>query len=638
MSITQNPTIDPTERDIFVYYLTGGSAVFGCVGDPEGLITANRNSLAISNNGNVYTKTTDGVSTGWQVVGGGGGTGTVTSVGLTVPGVIFTSPVSGSPVTTSGTLALTLATQGANRVFAGPSSGPDATPTFRALTSADLALAAAPPAGGIQFNDGANAFTAETDFLFDAASGTLQIGVVGTRSGRIQLRSLVSGSTTLTVDTPSSAHVIAFPNALPSTNDLLRAAAVSGSNVTWGYVAPSALGFPTINATDGVIPYRSSSSAFSDSPIVRNGANDISIGNIGSFAGLQIVGAAAGSGLGMNALSSGASEDIRFTAKGTGKVVATRNGGIGLGLLVSGTYIGLGRNSSIGGLNINGSGTDSDTAPQLNLSGTLLKFDTAIQAVWSNTNVTQAAVVGIGKLASGVLRVSDGSTGAGKLAVGSSTASTANQFLVDSQGTTVIAGFFSMPGSSTVATIKAETSSVQSFAFFPSGKLQGGCNIPTSNQQFSALGNLKSDVSEVGNVGTGTDNLLSFGYSAKSIANNGDSLTFIFTVVFANNANNKQVEATFGGVSVFLISDTYGAAGQSQAEVIVRIRRTSSTTAKCTATLISSDTLLRADCQYNEITTDFAAGQTFQITGTATATDDIICKQLESNVVIAQTS
>lgn len=66
------------------------------------------------------------------------GTGTVTSVGLSVPGVIFTSPVSGSPVTTSGTLALALNTQTANKVFAGPGSGGATTPTFRALVTADL--------------------------------------------------------------------------------------------------------------------------------------------------------------------------------------------------------------------------------------------------------------------------------------------------------------------------------------------------------------------------------------------------------------------------------------------------------------------------------------------------------------------
>lgn len=72
----------------------------------------------------------------WEVSGsGGGGSGTVTSVGLSLPN-IFT--ISGSPVTTSGTLAATLANQSANQIFAGPSSGGAAAPSFRALVSADI--------------------------------------------------------------------------------------------------------------------------------------------------------------------------------------------------------------------------------------------------------------------------------------------------------------------------------------------------------------------------------------------------------------------------------------------------------------------------------------------------------------------
>lgn len=54
----------------------------------------------------------------------------VTSVGLSLPS-IFT--VSGSPVTTSGTLTGTLATQAINTVLAGPTIGAPATPTFRTL-------------------------------------------------------------------------------------------------------------------------------------------------------------------------------------------------------------------------------------------------------------------------------------------------------------------------------------------------------------------------------------------------------------------------------------------------------------------------------------------------------------------------
>lgn len=89
------------------------------------------------------------IDTGWLKVGSaagtlcagddprltGGGTGTVTSVGLTVPSFLS---VSGSPITVSGTFAVTLATQAANVVFAGPVSGGSATPAFRALVAADI--------------------------------------------------------------------------------------------------------------------------------------------------------------------------------------------------------------------------------------------------------------------------------------------------------------------------------------------------------------------------------------------------------------------------------------------------------------------------------------------------------------------
>lgn len=75
--------------------------------------------------------------------------GAVSSVGLSLP-AMFT--VSGSPITSSGTLTATLANQNANRVFAGPSSGAAAAPTFRALVSADM-----PPA--VQSVTSASTFT-----------------------------------------------------------------------------------------------------------------------------------------------------------------------------------------------------------------------------------------------------------------------------------------------------------------------------------------------------------------------------------------------------------------------------------------------------------------------------------------------
>lgn len=62
------------------------------------------------------------------------GGGTVTSVALSLPSFIT---VSGSPVTSSGTLTGTLASQTANQVFAAP-NGSNGAPTFRSLVAADI--------------------------------------------------------------------------------------------------------------------------------------------------------------------------------------------------------------------------------------------------------------------------------------------------------------------------------------------------------------------------------------------------------------------------------------------------------------------------------------------------------------------
>lgn len=61
--------------------------------------------------------------------------GSVTSVALSAPGIFS---VSGSPVTTSGTLALALVTQSANTVWAGPTTGAADNPAFRLLVAADI--------------------------------------------------------------------------------------------------------------------------------------------------------------------------------------------------------------------------------------------------------------------------------------------------------------------------------------------------------------------------------------------------------------------------------------------------------------------------------------------------------------------
>ncbi len=85
----------------------------------------------------IYNLTYFQAATQWRMdasVGGGGGGGTVTSVGLSAP-ADFT--VSGSPVTSSGTLALTRNSQTANLFLASP-NGASGVPSYRAIVAADV--------------------------------------------------------------------------------------------------------------------------------------------------------------------------------------------------------------------------------------------------------------------------------------------------------------------------------------------------------------------------------------------------------------------------------------------------------------------------------------------------------------------
>lgn len=89
-------------------------------------------------NGAGITVTDDGL--GNYTIAATSSGGTVTSVAMTVPAFLS---VAGSPITSSGTLAVSLATQAANIVFAGPAAGGAVAPTFRSLVMADFPTATA---------------------------------------------------------------------------------------------------------------------------------------------------------------------------------------------------------------------------------------------------------------------------------------------------------------------------------------------------------------------------------------------------------------------------------------------------------------------------------------------------------------
>ena len=118
--------------------------------------------------------------------------GTVTSVALTVPN-IFT--VTGSPITTSGTLAVSLATQSANLVFAGPGSGSAAAPTFRSLVASDI-----PSLSGVYIPMSGSATPTGT-YTFSGTvnvTGTFQLGSTTVTASAAELN-LIDGSIANTV-------------------------------------------------------------------------------------------------------------------------------------------------------------------------------------------------------------------------------------------------------------------------------------------------------------------------------------------------------------------------------------------------------------------------------------------------------
>lgn len=142
--------------------------------------TAN-GQIPIGSSTGSYTLATISAGSGISITNGSGtisiANAGVISVGLSLPS-IFT--VSNSPVTTTGTLTATLATQSINTVFAGPSTGSAAAPTFRTLVDADIPAAiartAAPTFSGTVTMTGPLIMSGGVEYFYQVAPATFSGG------------------------------------------------------------------------------------------------------------------------------------------------------------------------------------------------------------------------------------------------------------------------------------------------------------------------------------------------------------------------------------------------------------------------------------------------------------------------------
>jgi hypothetical protein len=149
-------------------------------------------------------------------IGAGTGSGSVTSVGLSLPAQFA---ISGSPVSGSGTLTASWNTQTATHVLAGPATGAAAIPTFRALVASDIPTLnqnTSGTAGGLSVTLGiGSGGTGQTTAVaaFNALSPVTNIGdlIIGTNTntaGRLAIGTngyvLTSNGTTATWQAPTT--------------------------------------------------------------------------------------------------------------------------------------------------------------------------------------------------------------------------------------------------------------------------------------------------------------------------------------------------------------------------------------------------------------------------------------------------
>lgn len=150
----------------------------------------------------------------WAAPAGGG---TVTSVGLSLPSFIT---VSGSPVTGSGTLTGTLASQSANLFFASP-NGSTGTPSFRAMVAADLPTTTANSIGNLSPLFTSSISGQAISFTLSNAAGYSWFGNASSTSGAPSFNTTTIPTAMLPVFSGSSAGLV--PSSAGGTTNFLRA-------------------------------------------------------------------------------------------------------------------------------------------------------------------------------------------------------------------------------------------------------------------------------------------------------------------------------------------------------------------------------------------------------------------------------
>jgi hypothetical protein len=149
----------------------------------------------------------------------------------------------------------------------------------------------------------------------------------------------------------------------------------------------------------------------------------------------------------------------------------------------------------------------------------------------------------------------------------------------------------------------------------------------TSSQSFNASGFVYVNTSEVGNIGTGEDDLISQTVAANALSSNGSSLRIVAPVVLAANANNKTIKAYWAGVSFYSTGALAINGDVAVFEFI--ITRTGATSQNITTRVVCGDSLMSpVSSDFDTGSATLSSANVFKLTGEATDDNDILNKQL----------
>ena len=143
-----------------------------------------------------------------------------------------------------------------------------------------------------------------------------------------------------------------------------------------------------------------------------------------------------------------------------------------------------------------------------------------------------------------------------------------------------------------------------------------------SGQPMSAGGIVNVNTVEVGNVGAGEDDLITYLLAANSLDVSGAFIEFEAFGTFAANANNKRIRLYFGTI---LLYDSGPIAANSGSWIIQsKVIRTNSGSQKAISTVISDNALMLDSSFYMTGTEDLSTDINIRCTGEGIADNDVI--------------